>query len=64
MSTESNKAVAQQFFMEQVPPTGKPVDVSAIAMMRFVDGKVVQLTAQFDQVGMMQQLGLIPTPGA
>ncbi len=40
--------------------TGKPIEVSAIALMRFVDGKVARLTAQFDQLGMLQQLGAIP----
>ncbi len=47
-----------------IPATGRPIEVPAIAMMRFVGGKVAQLTAQFDQVGMMQQLGVIPIPGA
>ena len=43
-----------------IPATGKSIEVSAIAMVTFVDGKVTQLTAQFDQLGMMQQLGVIP----
>lgn len=43
-----------------IPATGRPIEVSAIAIMRFDDGKVAQLTAQFDQIGMMQQLGVIP----
>lgn len=43
-----------------IPATGRPIQVSAIAIMRFEDGKVAELTAQFDQLGMMQQLGVIP----
>ncbi|MBX2998899.1 MAG: ester cyclase [Caldilineaceae bacterium] len=43
-----------------IPATGRAIEVSATAMMTFVDGKVAQLTAQFDQLGMMQQLGVIP----
>lgn len=43
-----------------IPATGKSIEVSAIAMLTFVDGKVAQLNAQFDQFGMMQQLGVIP----
>ena len=43
-----------------IPATGRPIEVSAIAMLTFVDGKVAQLNAQFDQLGMMQQLGVIP----
>jgi predicted ester cyclase len=43
-----------------IPATGKSIEVSAIAILTFVDGKVAQLNAQFDQLGMMQQLGVIP----
>jgi steroid delta-isomerase-like uncharacterized protein len=43
-----------------IPATGRPIEVQAIAIMRFDKGKVAQLTAQFDQLGMMQQLGVIP----
>lgn len=42
------------------PPTGKTVTVSAIAILCFVEGKVVQLQAVFDQMGLMRQLGLLP----
>ena len=42
-----------------IPATGKSIEVSAIAILAFVDGKVAQLNAQFDQLGMMQQLSLI-----
>jgi hypothetical protein len=34
--------------------------VAAIANLRLVDGKVAELRGLFDQVGMMQQLGVIP----
>lgn len=44
-----------------IPATGKPIDVSAIAILQLTDGKVSELRAVFDQMGMMQQLGLIPT---
>jgi steroid delta-isomerase-like uncharacterized protein len=43
-----------------IPATDKPIEVQAIAILRFEDGKVAQLTAEFDQLGMMQQLGVIP----
>ena len=42
-----------------IPATGKSIEVSAIAILAFVNGKVAQLNAQFDQLGMMQQLGVI-----
>jgi predicted ester cyclase len=44
-----------------VAPTDKPITVSAIAILRFVEGKVTQLQAVFDQMGLMRQLGLLPT---
>jgi steroid delta-isomerase-like uncharacterized protein len=49
--------------MMGIPPTGKPVMVSAILIDQFADGKVVESWRLFDQMGMMQQLGLVPAPG-
>jgi len=46
-----------------MPPTGKRVTVSYIDMVRFADGKLAEHWGQMDQLGMMQQLGVIPTPG-
>jgi predicted ester cyclase len=46
-----------------IPATGKSIRVSAIAMLQFKDGKVVVLHGQFDQLGMLQQLGVAPMPG-
>lgn len=43
-----------------IPATGRSIEVQAIAILRFEDGKVAQLMAEFDQFGMMQQLGVIP----
>jgi steroid delta-isomerase-like uncharacterized protein len=44
-----------------MPPTGKQIAISAIATFHIVDGKVVELHEIFDQMGMMQQLGAIPS---
>jgi len=41
-----------------IPPTGKPVDVSADVIMTIRDGKVESVTGSFDQVGLMKQLGV------
>jgi predicted ester cyclase len=43
-----------------IPPTGRAIEVSAIAHMHLEGGKVTRLNAQFDQVGILQQLGVIP----
>jgi steroid delta-isomerase-like uncharacterized protein len=49
--------------MMGISPTGKPVTVSAIIIDQFADGKIVESWRLFDQMGMMQQLGLVPAPG-
>ena len=47
----------------QIAPTGKQVVVAGIHINRVVDGKLVQSWVQFDQLGMLQQLGVVPAPG-
>jgi steroid delta-isomerase-like uncharacterized protein len=46
-----------------IPPTGKPVTVTGIDLFRFAGGKIAEHWAEFDMLGMMQQLGVIPAPG-
>ncbi len=46
-----------------IPPTGKSVTVSEMTIDRFADGKIVESWRLFDQMTMMQQLGVIPAPG-
>ena len=45
-----------------IPATGKSSTVTGVSVDKFVDGKVAKSWAIFDQFGMMQQLGVIPTP--
>ena len=45
-----------------IPPTGKTVTISETIIDRFADGKIVESWRLFDQMGMMQQLGVIPSP--
>lgn len=42
-----------------IPPTHKPVSVGCIAIMRVVDGRVAEIRGEFDQLGMMRQLGVM-----
>ena len=44
-----------------VPPTGKPVNITGIDIFRISGGKIVELWQNWDQMGMMQQLGVVPT---
>jgi steroid delta-isomerase-like uncharacterized protein len=45
-----------------VPPTGRQVTMAGIDISRFVGGKVAEHWAQFDVIGVMQQIGAIPAP--
>ena len=53
----------QQGALGDIPPTGKSVVVTGVVIDRVVDGKLTTTWNLFDQVGMLQQLGIIPTPG-
>ncbi len=46
-----------------IPPTGERVTMQGIDILRIVENRVVELWGQEDMLGMMQQLGAIPTPG-
>ena len=46
-----------------IPATGKPIAMSGMAILHIVDGKVAQMREVFDQLSMLQQLGVIPPMG-
>jgi steroid delta-isomerase-like uncharacterized protein len=46
-----------------IAPTGEQISVTGIGIFRFSDGKVVESWDNFDQLGMMQQLGAVPPTG-
>jgi len=43
-----------------VPPTGRPVAVDYIQVLRFRDGKHISFNLMFDRLLMLEQLGLLP----
>lgn len=45
-----------------IPPTGTSGVITGIEVARFADGKKVESWGEFDRLGIMQQLGVIPTP--
>jgi predicted ester cyclase len=48
-----------------IPATGKAVGVGVMVIARFDEaGKWVEDWANWDQLGMLQQLGVIPAPAA
>jgi steroid delta-isomerase-like uncharacterized protein len=46
-----------------IAPTHKAVTVTGIAIDRIVAGKIVEHWENFDQLGMLVQLGVVPPPG-
>ena len=42
-----------------VPATGRPVEVTASAFLTVDDGRVTRLRAQFDQLGLLKQIGAV-----
>jgi steroid delta-isomerase-like uncharacterized protein len=47
-----------------LPATGKKVEQSGITIWRIVNGKIQEEWSAFDQLSMMEQLGLLPANGA
>jgi steroid delta-isomerase-like uncharacterized protein len=45
-----------------IAPSGREVTMSGIDIIRLKEGKMVEDRVEVDQLGMMQQLGVIPSP--
>lgn len=68
---EGDKVVARQTFtgthqgeLDGIPATGRPVTQAAIAVFRLANGKIAEGWFVADNLGLMQQLGVIPAPEA
>jgi len=46
-----------------IPPTGKQVTWTGITIYRIADGKIVEERGEEDALGMLQQLGVVPSMG-
>ena len=46
-----------------IPPTGRPVRVTGVHVMRIADDKIAEHWGNNDDLGLMRQLGVIPAPG-
>jgi steroid delta-isomerase-like uncharacterized protein len=44
-----------------MPPTGKQVTYTGILIYRIVDGKIAEQWTEFDLLGFLRQLGVLPT---
>jgi steroid delta-isomerase-like uncharacterized protein len=45
-----------------VPPTGRPVTIGYIQVLRIRDGRHVSFNLMFDRLTLLEQLGVVPTP--
>ena len=46
-----------------VPPSGRTVTVAGTDIVRVEDGKLAEHWANFDQLGLLSQIGALPGPG-
>ncbi len=46
-----------------IPATGKEINITGIGFHRVEGGQIVDGWTEFDRMGMMQQLGVVPAPG-
>lgn len=45
-----------------MPPTGKQLSFTGTTIVRMKDGKIVERWANVDELGLLQQLGVVPPP--
>jgi steroid delta-isomerase-like uncharacterized protein len=55
---------AHQGELMGIPPTGREVTITGITIDSISDGRIAEEWNHFDQLGLLQQLGVVPTPGA
>src|SRR5262245_8802570 len=46
-----------------IPATDKPVTVPGLDIFRLADGKIAERWTISDQLGLLQQIGVVPAPG-
>jgi steroid delta-isomerase-like uncharacterized protein len=70
MIAEGDRVVVRQTFhgthqgdLMGIPPTGKQVTATAILILRFANGKAVEEWFNNDDLGLLQQLGVVPALG-
>ena len=47
-----------------IPPTGKEIGVSALSLFRLEGGKIAEHYCNWDTLGFLQQIGVVPAPEA
>ncbi|HYI14393.1 MAG TPA: ester cyclase, partial [Thermomicrobiales bacterium] len=46
-----------------IPPTGKPIEIKSVNICRIEDGLVRERWGASDDLGLLRQIGLLPSPG-
>jgi steroid delta-isomerase-like uncharacterized protein len=46
-----------------VPPTGRKVSIQGIIIVRLVQGRITEGWNSYDQLGLLRQIGVLPSPG-
>jgi steroid delta-isomerase-like uncharacterized protein len=69
MISEGDKGVARLTFrgthvgsFGDVPPTGRSVTMSSMIFCRFREGRIDEMWRNGDQLGLLRQLGVLPSP--
>ena len=67
---EGDKVVTRQTFrgthqgeLMGIPPTGKQVSGTGILITHVANGKAIEQWSNYDDLGLLQQLGVVPAPG-
>jgi steroid delta-isomerase-like uncharacterized protein len=47
-----------------IPATGRAVEITGTTLFRIADGRIAEEWTSADSLGLMKQLGLLPTPAA
>ncbi len=70
MIAEGDRVVTRKTFrgthtgaLMSIPPTGKQITIGLIDIVRLVEGTVVESWSAADDLGMLQQIGVIPPLG-
>ena len=70
MIAEGDTVVVRQTFrgthqgdLMGIAPTGKQISATGIVITRIANGKAVEQWTNYDDLGLLQQLGVIPAPG-
>lgn len=45
-----------------IPPSGNRAEITGITIDRFAEGKIVESWSNYDLLGLMQQIGAVPSP--